>query len=505
MTIYNCIYNSIKKHTKTFVVTFIIGFITHAYMFTNMLPIHDTVQCFFEFGATLDSGRWGLEILSHILPQCNIPWLNGLTTLIFISASVCLIIEIFEVKIPVLQYLLGGLIITFPSLTGTFTFMFTSACYGLAIFLFSIAALLITKKGRVNYITALICFVFSLSIYQAYLFFMTSLLLVYLIKCSFENESHTYKKVLKYILFLLLSPVVYFAINFLFMTYFDVQYNGYVDEKLGQPWSLTYIIKEIIHTYSYFADEILKNRFRVVISKISRIIHVVMIMSGLILSMKILRKNKRSIITFLICLILLPISINIISIIDGINTMTIYSFVVIYILFAVIIQQAENNSIIRLPEKSDIKLSRLAVIPMILIISLNIVGANKLYIKLDFANRNAESFYTGLVTQIKSNPDFKEGTKIALIGKAGNTIWGMEEFSDVKIRGHRTSKLLINMDPKKEYIKYFIGFNVDFASDEEIEEIINLPEFAEMAEYPYYNSVKAIDDYIVVKFSDVKK
>lgn len=177
----------------------------------------------------------------------------------------------------------------------------------------------------------------------------------------------------------------------------------------------------------------------------------------------------------------------------------------LYILFAVIIQQAENNSIIRLPEKSDIKLSRLAAIPMILIISLNIVGANKLYIKLDLANRNVESFYTGLVTQIKSNPDFKEGTKIALIGKAGNTIWEMEEFSDVKIRGHRTGKMLINMDPKKEYIKYFIGFDVDFASDEEIEEIINLPEFAEMAEYPYYNSVKAIGDYIVVKFSDVKK
>lgn len=491
----------IKKNIRAFIVTFLIGFITHAYIFTNILPNHDTLKMFFTNGETYSSGRWGLGILSHILPQCNMPWLNGIVTIFLISASVCILIDVFEIKISALQYLLGGLIITFPSLIVTFMYMFTSACYGLSIFLMTLAVRMIIEKSKSDYIAALTCFVFSLSIYQAYLFFFSSIMIVYLIKCCLENKRDIFKNAMKYIMFILLSLLCYFAINFLFMTVLDIEFNSYSQKKLGHSWAPSYIIKQTIRTYIEFIYQILFNHYKLVISKLSGIMHIVIILSGLIFSVMILKRNKKSLLTFFILFIILPVSINGLIVIGGEYTLNLYSFSVIYILFAVIIQQAENNIIV-ISEKFNVKLSNIFVIPAMLIILLNIAGANKSYINMKLADRNTEAFYTSLVTQIKSNPNFKKGTRIALVGKTDNTIWDMQEFGGNI--GVDSSKELINAYSKEYYIKYFIGFDVDFANDEEIKEIAALPEFAEMEEYPYYNSVKALDNYIVVKFSDVE-
>ena len=44
-----------------------------------------------------------------------------------------------------------------------------------------------------------------------------------------------------------------------------------------------------------------------------------------------------------------------------------------------------------------------------------------------------------------------------------------------------------------------MGFDVAFADEEEMEKISAMPEFEQMAEYPYYGSIEKIDNYIVVK------
>ncbi|MCM1506566.1 MAG: hypothetical protein NC177_05450 [Ruminococcus flavefaciens] len=203
----------------------------------------------------------------------------------------------------------------------------------------------------------------------------------------------------------------------------------------------------------------------------------------------------------------MPISINgnTIAVTSGVMGRTLYSFIAIYILFIVIIQKSENINITTLLKKLKIKLSWISCIIMSCIILFSIKFSNVIYIQKEISVKNTYSFYTSLVTQIKSNLDFNEDTKIAIIGRTNNNIWQMEEFPYIKSIGMMNSPDYINMYSREKYIKYFIGFDVKFATYEEKEIIQELPEFKEMSCYPYYNSMKTIDDYIVIKFSDAEE
>ena len=78
------------------------------------------------------------------MPDYSMPWIYGLISLLLISAAVCVIIKLFDIKSRVLQVLLGALFITFPAETGTLGYMFTAAPYALALFL-SVAAVFIQQ------------------------------------------------------------------------------------------------------------------------------------------------------------------------------------------------------------------------------------------------------------------------------------------------------------------------------------------------------------------------
>lgn len=500
-------YMIIKARYKVFIVTFLIGFINHGYIIVNLIPNHDVVYYFFGYGEDLPSSRWGLYIISQFSEPYNIPWINGILTLGLFSVSVLFILDIFNINNIFLQYFTGGLIISFPALTDTFSFMFTSACYGIAFLLSILAVFFVSKNNKVNSAIAVVCLVLSLSIYQPYLFVTSSLLIVYMMKCILENNKNILKNFLKYILYLFISVAFYFIINFLFMKAYNIQFNDYSVQQLNHSWNLLYFKKRIPLAYKNFILEIIKGYGAIIHSKLSAVIHMIMIALGMILSIIILKNQKKNILLFFGFMFLLPISINGVNIVapGEIKGRTIYSFIAIYILFIIIIQKSENINITHILKKPKIKLSSISCIIMSSIILFSIKYSNVMYIQLEMAVKNTYSFYTSLVTQIKSNPDFNEDTKIAIIGKTNNNIWQMDEFYNIRISGTMRSRRLINMYSREKYIKYFIGFDVKFATDEEKEIIQELPEFKEMSYYPYYNSMKTIDDYIVIKFNDAEE
>ena len=64
------------------------------------------------------------------------------------------------------------------------------------------------------------------------------------------------------------------------------------------------------------------------------------------------------------------------------------------------------------------------------------------------------------------------------------------------------SNLDVNIYSRNQFIKLYCGFDADFASEEEIKTLSENQTFKEMKIYPYYDSVKKIDNYMVVKFGD---
>ena len=99
---------------------FAVGFLAHMYAFTNKLLNADETAALFSKGATVTSGRWGLEAVKLIFPDVSMPWIYGVISLALIAAAVCFVICMFDIKRPLTQALLAGAFAAFPALTGNF-------------------------------------------------------------------------------------------------------------------------------------------------------------------------------------------------------------------------------------------------------------------------------------------------------------------------------------------------------------------------------------------------
>ena len=77
----------IKEFKKAFIYICLIGIFTHMYILTNKLLNFDEILNLFSKGATLELGRWGLELTKYIFPNYSMPVFNGMLSIFLISLS----------------------------------------------------------------------------------------------------------------------------------------------------------------------------------------------------------------------------------------------------------------------------------------------------------------------------------------------------------------------------------------------------------------------------------
>ncbi len=111
------------------------GLLAYGFCMLNKIPVGDDLVGLFSKGATTVSGRYGLELLRLVMPDVSMPWIYGLMSILMLSAAVCLIVRLFEIKSQVLQVLLAGVFVSFPAEAGTMLYMFTATPYALALLL----------------------------------------------------------------------------------------------------------------------------------------------------------------------------------------------------------------------------------------------------------------------------------------------------------------------------------------------------------------------------------
>lgn len=492
------------RYKVPFLSSMIVGLLTYMFMFTNKLPNSDDMEHLFGKGVELTSGRWGLSLMSYIFPDFSMPWIYGIITLILISVSVCITVKIFNIQNKIYQGLLGGLIIAFPSLIKTFNYMFTSTSYGISVILAVLSVYFLIKREWYNKVIALAFLVFSVSIYQAYVAITASFLLIYVIQMLIKDDDikDIIKKGIFFVLFLAVSLAVYYGITQIILLLSNQEFNGYANNNLDIEYS---ILGRIFYVYYYFILVITKNQFYLVPTQISSILHVVML---LIIAVEIIvwifrKKNiiKTLLLGALLCLF--PMATNCLFLFVGekaVTTLTLYSFVSLYVIAFVLLESIGTKMNLRFKNLAEDIVSIL----MLIIIITNVYFGNQVYLSRMLRYENMYSLYISVVTQIKANENFKQGTKIAIIGKSvemqtaiheqckSNDI---EDFDGESPRPYSYAK----------FIKYYIGFDAEFATDEEIEQIAQTDEFKNMERYPYYGSIQKIDDYLVVKFSDLEE
>lgn len=498
----------IKENKVPILSSVIVGLLAYMFAFTNKLVNHDEVFTLFFKGGTWSLGRWGLALLDSIFPDYSMPWIYGVITLFLMTASICIIIHTFRIQSKLLQVLLSGSIMAFPSLIGTMTYMFTVSSYAVS-FLFAVLAVwLLNKQPKKWFLSALACMIFSLSIYQSYIAVAASLLVLLVIQQILHEDdiANILRKGVLFVLFLILALGLYYAATMVLNRVFHVSFNGYADGNLS--FSLLSIPADIAEAYTTFFQYLTEGYLGLIPNAFSRKVHYLCfaVIGILFVIWAISRKKKDlpHVLLLLAMLVILPLAINCMHLFttsDAVHTLVMYGFIAIYVLMAVLADTCVSLVVSGKPLElfRRIALNALAF-GMAAIIIVNTYIANEAFLCLYLRYENAYAFYTTLIADLKMNPEFDENTTLAIIGTFDEPDYYLKEFyfSD-HITG--TDGFLPDVYSKDRFLEYYLGVSIPFASDEEIAQITASEEYAEMAVYPYYGSMQMFGDTMVVKLS----
>lgn len=187
-------HNKIKKSWRlAFCSAFVLGLLVHLYKFTNLLPNADALYNFYSSQNMAASGRWFLSIACGFGSYFDLPWVNGILSLVFMGLTAAMVAEVFRMENPVLIVLSGGLLVSFPAITATMAYEFTADGYMLAMALAALSVCLsgmefIEKQHWKRLVLSGLCICLACGIYQAYVSFAFVLAVCYFMTELLENR-----------------------------------------------------------------------------------------------------------------------------------------------------------------------------------------------------------------------------------------------------------------------------------------------------------------------------
>ena len=479
--------------------TLVAGLAAHLFFLSHKLVTFD--DSLFTYGQTISSGRWGLAILTYLLPPFSMPWFHGLASLLLMSVAFTMLAKLFDIHGRLAQVLLPAVIITCAVHTSIFLFMFTSTPYALAILLCVVSVYLVLQPGKTRFWLACACLVATLSIYQVYITLAIALLIVVLILRLLQPEPLSRKEVVgstaRVGAYLLLSLVVYFAIAMAGIAYKGGMENSHVDYAVGASQSLPWW-EHVTGVFTNFVALFTHGKLGLINTPLSVVLHLVLMVT--IVAFILSRQWKQGSIGRVaaqtaLLLVALPTTIHLFWLLlapGHWNTLTVYSFVVIYILAVVLMVRYRHNH----------WLYDLFAVCLMGITLNNIYYDNRTYLQIEIQNTNNFAFYNGLVTQIKQMPELTPTSKLALVGNADALVHNSDkDFGRSEIRG---AVRLLNVYSRRDFIIRQIGFDIPILrrGDPEQLQLEADPRVQAMPVYPFHGSIQAIDSVIVVKLGN---
>lgn len=467
------------------------GLLAHMYVFTNKLMNADEVTAIFSKGATIDSGRWALELLRYVFPDVSVPWLWGIVTVVLLSIAACVTLRIFGIKHNFLRVLLPALFISFPSVTGLFCFMFTSTSYAVA-FLLSVLSVWVfvnAKKRWLAWLAGCTMLVFSVGVYQAYIAIAASYFVILMIRRLLEQEDAA--KVLRFgvrcVTMLVVSLVVYYAIAFAAVKLSGGEFLVYaVEQETG-------ILFRVALAYNGFIKALLSGYYGFVDTGLSFIAHIIGVGLCAVLGIRefVLLKDGKKRTLLLLCIILLPLSMNCLFLISNtqiIHSLVLYSFVSLYVFAAVLLERAAGKKLLCIRD--------VVVICMLMTVISNIFVANKVYLKLHLQYEQAYAFYSGLIDDIYDTESSAHDIPFIIVGEY-DCLPEFEQLDTGDLFG--PSNDLVNTYTREYFMINYLGYSGSVADDTIRYRLRADERVAQMPAYPNDGYISRVDDCLVIK------
>lgn len=501
-------WNNLDSRAKlTFFAALLWGLVCHGMMLTNKYSIHDDITFLHSIGATFDSGRWMLGLISLAEqwltagPHYSMPLVNGLISLLFLALCAAILVKLFRIQSKLLCVALGCAMTAFPGVASLFGFLFTAPYYMAALLATVLAAAaLCRRKNILTWCLSVAVMTCAMGVYQAYIPVAIGILLLHFLLERLDRPgddwAHTIKTAIYYGSALLVTVLAYYVANKVFLKILGLQLNSYQGiSSMGREGLGVYLTRALLaYKAFFFPEQMIRASDALVVMGLQLPWKILLALDTVLLTVLFLRSWKErpwKALQVLAVSALLPLAFGFAYVMGpDAHTLMIFGQCLTFLLTACLVQRLGMDKALFLRLVSLLLCLLLVLFPLIWC-----RYDNALYMDLEMNQQRTISWFNTLITRIKSAEGYRDELPISYVGrmeKQDQTLGYLSAFP--YIWPYESAPDLINDSGQIHFMEKWCGFwqmQVEF----------DHPDIASMPCYPDDGSIRVIDDVIVVKFS----
>lgn len=515
-TFFHTFKQKLKPEWKfAFFSAFCTGFLIHFYRLANHLLTWDSVYNFHSSQNAIHLGRCFLSIACGISSYYDLQWIIGLLSLIYLSLVCVCLTELFALTKKTTIFLISALTVSFPSVAGTFAYMYTADGYFLAM-LASALAVLITLKYKKGFLAGLILLAFSYGAYQAYVSYAVMLILSWSI-LQLLSDRLSAKEILSYwkrfLLMGICGTLLYLLCSKVLTRIEGIRpsdYNGFSNMTLPDANGLLLAVKNCIIDFAYFFFGPLD---KLNLFKILNVFFLLLLLALLcfLICKKQLFKKADSFFLLLFCFAAMPFACSMIYFLSPTVRyyMLMYAgFSLIYML-PVLLYDAAPEPAANASGNSKTQPSGFAGLlfswSCILLTGLTAFNFalldNISYLYMTTSNHMTYELTARMVGRIESLDDFSDAKKLCIIGH-------FDDYDTISLTlppamaGVRNSYTISEQAHFAAMMETYFGLSLENCSEEEQKSIQTSKLFQQMDCWPAKGSVAQTGEIVILKLSE---
>lgn len=500
--------NILPQWTACFVAAMVTGLIAHLYKLTGWLPNWDSLVFRYDPQRMIGLGRWFLNVVCAPGSFYDLPFLNGLISIVSHALGSVVMCRILNVKSKVTAALIGGVVASFPAVTSVLMYSYVADGYGIAFLLSCLAAYYMTRNNPRYFVAALLV-TFSAGIYQAYITVTVMLVIMYLVEELGHREKPTkeiFVKTLKIFFSGFAGIVLYFVILKILLAFFSKSLLNY--QGLNDAASLSsvdikaslYCIKETFLSYFFHSTKGIS-----VFSVLNGIIFIFTLCFYIAYGVK--KCLFASFVKVIIlcglgfCMILGSSCLAFLNASIDYHNLMLMGYCVFYVFFIIIYERGSGFG-----DKFQCTKKWVVLVLSGILIFNQVVIANVSYHKAQIAYEKSYGVVVRIADRIEQLPDYSDADKILVIGSLeGSEAYSVELPPDITgiTDGYivRADDETVGQSVLCSTLNDYCGMNYSFLAGKEKTDMMQKKEIKDMAVWPSAGCVRIVDDIVVIKLS----
>lgn len=498
-----------------FATAFFSGMLTHLYMFTNKLFGRDDLLCLFVNNDMVSHGRWLLKYPSALSSAYSLPLIGGLISIFAIALAAALIVTLLKIDQPLYAGLTGLILVTFPSVANTFSYMFVADAFFVS-FLIACLGAYATDRCKRGYLWGAGLFVISMAIYQAYICFVIPLLILRMLSLLLAKESTDREILVKtgqYLASVVLGVAAYVLLTKLIVPLHGLELGaGQGLSSMGQI-RFAELPRLLSRTVWEFAEWWLRTSM-IVSNRAVRYLHIAIglfeVAAILLVTFRTRRKSTLQRTMTLLILLTVPVTFNAIYMLGSnyVHWVMIYANALIYILMPLCCQALARSHAIKpfrwpsLPAAASL----FTALMLLTVSCIWAVNANKVYFAMDLYYENCYALSNRVLYDVEHHPDYEKNMPVAVAGSFTEGNYSPTKDGIFKSLARQNALqspndyVLIYDDYHfRAFSRYFLGFMSYEPDREALSQALNSETFAAMPCYPAEGCMQVLDGIMLVK------